>query len=74
MQSFDMQQLPGITVSRPRGQLRMRMPFCKAPKQLQVFHSDRQGTRAERESGEAVVKHLAAHGIKADSKAIPRVV
>lgn len=48
------------------------MPFLQGAKTVQVFTVSDKETPAERESGEALVKHLAAHGIKARFEAIPQ--
>jgi hypothetical protein len=48
------------------------MPFLQGAKTVQVFTVTDKETPAERESGEALVKHLAAHGIKARFEAIPQ--
>ena len=48
------------------------MPFLKNAKTVRVFTATDKETRTERESGEALVKHLAAHGIKARFEAIPK--
>jgi nucleotide-binding universal stress UspA family protein len=48
------------------------MPFLQGAKTVQVFTVTDKETPAERESGEALVKHLAAHGIKARFETIPK--
>jgi len=49
------------------------MPFLQSAKTVRVFTVTDKEKPTERESGEALVKHLAAHGVKAGSKRFPRV-
>jgi len=48
------------------------MPFLQSAKTVRVFTATDEDTPTERESGEALVKHLAAHDIKARFEAIPK--
>jgi nucleotide-binding universal stress UspA family protein len=48
------------------------MWFLQSAKTVRVFTVTDNETPAERESGEALVKHLAAHGIKALFETIPK--
>jgi nucleotide-binding universal stress UspA family protein len=48
------------------------MPFLQGAKTVQVFTVTDKETPTARESGESLVKHLAAHGIKARFEAIPQ--
>jgi hypothetical protein len=41
------------------------MPFLQSAKTVRVFTASDKETPTERESGEALVNHLAAHGVKA---------
>jgi len=46
--------------------------FLQSAKTVRVFTATDNETSAERECGEALVKHLAAHGIKAQFETIPK--
>ena len=48
------------------------MPFLQSAKTVRVFTASDTETPTERESGGALVKHLAAHGVKARFEAIPK--
>ncbi|KRR04112.1 hypothetical protein CQ12_36590 [Bradyrhizobium jicamae] len=48
------------------------MPFLQGAKTVTVFTVNDKETPTERESGEALVKHLAVHGIKAGFDVIPK--
>jgi nucleotide-binding universal stress UspA family protein len=48
------------------------MPFLQSAKTVRVFTATDNETPTERESGEALVKYLAAQGIKAGFEAIPK--
>ena len=48
------------------------MPFLQSAKTVRVFTVTDKETPTEREAGEALVKHLVAHGIKAGFEAIPK--
>ncbi|WP_063800429.1 universal stress protein [Bradyrhizobium lablabi] len=48
------------------------MPFLQGAKTVTVFTVTDKETPTERESGEALVKHLAAHGITAGFEVIPK--
>jgi len=48
------------------------MPFLQSAKTVRVFTVTDKETPTERESGEALVTHLAAHGIKAGFEVIPK--
>ena len=48
------------------------MPFLQSAKTVRVFTATDKETPTERDSGEALVSHLADHGIKAGFEVIPR--
>jgi nucleotide-binding universal stress UspA family protein len=48
------------------------MPFLQSAKTVRVFTATDKETPTERESGEALIEHLASHGITARFEAIPK--